>query len=78
MHGRLLRSVVWFAVVLLSSFLVHRTLRGIYYQRCDYDIIQVVFFKNSQMCMFLKAVIDIIEHEYAILLRGVYDFLLRT
>lgn len=73
-----MRTGVWLTFLALSSFILHRSLRSIHYRRCDYDIIQVIFFKNSQMCTFLKAIIDIIEQEYAMLLRGVYEFLLRT
>lgn len=73
----LARTAAWVVVLTTCTFFMHRFLRSVHYQRCDYDIIQVIFFKNSHMCTMLKAVIDAIEAEYGVLVRAFYDTVLR-
>lgn len=66
----IVRRALYATAVTVVTFFLHRSLRRAYYHRCDYDIIQVLFFKNSNMCTFLSGVIDVIEGEYFTLLRG--------
>ena len=71
----IVRRAIYVTAVTVVTFLLHRALRRAYYHRCDYDIIQVLFFRNSNMCTFLSSVINIIEGEYFTLLRGAYSWM---
>ena len=56
-------------VIFLLAFVVHKRLQYEYYNKCRYDIIHIVFFSNSDMCMLMKSVLDIIENNFAELMR---------
>lgn len=72
-----LRSIVVVTSMLALGFVVHRFLRSVHYQRCESDIFQVIFFKNSHMCTFLRTAIDMIENEYAVIFGAVYKTILQ-
>ena len=61
----------WFIVtsvgvlsVLLVTFYAHKTLQRFYFENCSSDIIQILFFKNSDFCVILKNIIRLIEGNY--------------
>ena len=73
-----IKRAAFMLVAAVATFLMHRAMRRVYYHRCDYDIFQVLFFRNSHMCTFLSRAIGVIEGEYFILLRGAYSVFANT
>lgn len=56
-------------VFLLVAYVVHKKLQQVYFQHCNSDLIHVILFSNSDFCVCMKRVLDIIEGGYWQLLR---------
>lgn len=55
--------------ILMFTYFCHKKLQRFYYENCNADIIQVLFFQNSEFCIILHGVIRMIEGNYMDLLR---------
>lgn len=59
-----LKSILFFAVFIGCSYVCHKILQHEYYKRCNMDVIQVLFFRNSHLCVCMANVITIIERSF--------------
>jgi len=60
--------------IAIFLFFCHKRAQYIYHERCTFDIIQVLFFKNSRFCTFLHHFITFIEDYYL----GIFDLLIKS
>lgn len=58
---RTLQVSLVYAFLMMAGFLCHKHLQKEYYRRCNNDIIQVLFFKNSSFCLMIHRVLYMIE-----------------
>jgi hypothetical protein len=62
------RYLVFSFLYLLVSYMLHWWLQLQYYKHCRSNVLRVLLFKRSDMCVILSGVINTIEGNYATLL----------
>lgn len=63
------KSYAYITLFFVVAYFAHRKLQYSYYKHCRSDIMHVIFFSSSDLCMVMKSVIDIIEGHYFELIR---------
>ena len=58
------KTLLYFTTLISLSYYTHLYLQRLYFTRCQYDIFQVMFFKNSDFCILLGQIIRCIEGNY--------------
>lgn len=52
------------AILMLIAYVVHKWLQQMYFNHCNSDLIHVILFSNSDFCVFMRRILDIIEASY--------------
>ena len=73
--GIKVRHVLWYAIIVVLSFALHGQLKEQYHMRCNKDILQVLFFRNSHFCQLMYQALTIIEGGYMDFTSGILKFL---
>lgn len=53
-----------FAVLVFTSFHVHKYMQQLYFVHCKANVLRVVLLNRSTMCVQLQFVLQFIEHAY--------------
>lgn len=68
------RTLLSTACFLLIGFFLHRYLIHVYYDHCNGNIVQILFFRNSHFCVTLRSIIDILEGNYFKVFKALVSF----
>lgn len=49
------------ATIILGTYFTHKALQHEYHRRCNSDIVQVIFFRNSYFCQMIYNAVHIME-----------------
>lgn len=69
-----IRFIVVSSIICIASYVVHKRVQREYFTRCAADVVQVMFFRNSQYCMVLKNISTMIENHFIMLFQRFVDF----
>jgi hypothetical protein len=59
-----IRIALLSSILCVTSYLLHKRIQKEYYMRCSSDVVQIIFFRNSDFCQLLKSMSTLIEDRF--------------